>query len=74
MICCFSAISIDGIRSDQTDAAIITPAANPSNNFSNFGAICFFKKNTIAAPIEVPKKGIANIINSFIILYAPFHF
>lgn len=64
-------ISIDGISKDHTEAAIITPAANPKSNFSNFGAIRFFKKNTIAEPSDVPRKGIANIMNSDI--KAPFH-
>ena len=64
-------ISIDGISKDHTDAAIITPAANPKSIFSNFGAIRFFKKNTMAEPRDVPIKGIANIINSDI--KAPFY-
>ena len=64
-------ISIDGISKDHTDAAIITPAANPKSIFSNFGAIRFFKKNTMAEPRDVPIKGIANIMNSDI--KAPFY-
>ena len=56
---------------DHTDAAIITPAANPKSIFSNFGAIRFFKKNTMAEPRDVPIKGIANIMNSDI--KAPFY-
>ena len=64
-------ISIDGISKDHTDAAIITPAANHKSIFSNFGAIRFFKKNTIAEPRDVPTKGIANIMNSDI--KAPFY-
>ena len=47
---CVSAISIAGIRSDHTEAAIITPAANPSNNFCIIGLISFFNKNTKAEP------------------------
>lgn len=47
---CSVAISIDGIKSDHTDAAIITPAANPSSNFSIFLFILFFIKNTIPEP------------------------
>ena len=58
---CFSAISIDGIISDHTDAAIITPEANPSKNFWNFSLILFLVKKTIAEPKEVPKNGIKSI-------------
>lgn len=47
---CSVAISIDGINKDHTDAAIITPAANPSSNFSIFLFILFFIKNTIPEP------------------------
>ena len=43
--------------SDQMDAAIITPEANPSNNFCIFGLISFFKRKTIAAPSDVPING-----------------
>ena len=50
-------MSIDGSRSDHTEAAIITPEANPNSSFCNHGAISRRSKNTIAAPSEVPKKG-----------------
>ena len=33
IIFCSFAISIEGIKSDQTDAAIITPDANPNSAF-----------------------------------------
>ena len=59
---CSFAISIDGIINDHTDAAIITPDANPNNNFSTFRLNLFFIKNTIADPKVVPKNGIANPI------------
>ena len=36
---CSSAISIAGIIKDQTEAAIITPEANPNNVFSTLGFI-----------------------------------
>ena len=52
------AISIAGIRSDHTDAAIITPDANPSNSFCTFSFISFRIKNTIAEPNVVPANGI----------------
>ncbi len=55
---CSSAISIDGIRRDHTDAAIITPDANPNKNFSTFLFISSFIRKTIAEPIVVPMNGI----------------
>lgn len=55
--------SIDGIRSDHTDAAIITPDANPSSNFSVFALTLSRIKNTVSAPSVVPANGISNIIN-----------
>ncbi len=55
---CSPAISIAGIKSDQIDAAIITPDANPNNTFSIFLFNLFFIKKTIAEPKVVPKKGI----------------
>ena len=45
-----SAISIDGIIKDQTDAAIITPAANPKKTFWTFVLTFFLKIKTTAAP------------------------
>ena len=55
---CSVAMSIEGIKSDHTDAAIITPDANPSNTFSTRLSIPFFIKNTIAEPRVVPSNGI----------------
>ena len=63
---CSSDISMAGISSDQTDAAIMTPDAKPSSNFPSFASISFFMKKTIADPRTVPRKGIAIIIKSFI--------
>ena len=57
---CSCAKSIEGIKRDHTDAAIITPDANPKSVFSNPLFILFFIKNTIADPSVVPIKGIAN--------------
>ena len=53
-------------NSDQTDAAIITPAAKPKKIFCNTGDISFLKKKTIDAPSTVarhvaPVPMIANI-------------
>ena len=42
----------------QMDAAAMTPAANPFKRVSRRGFKSFFRKNTQAAPREVPKKGI----------------
>ena len=64
----FSIISIDGINNDHTDAAIITPDANPNKIFSTFLFISFFIKNTIAAPSVVPINGITKPKNICIIL------
>ena len=53
-----SHIFIDGIKSDQTDAATITPDANPKSVFWMIGFNSFFKKKTQAAPAVVPTNGI----------------
>lgn len=47
---CSVAMLIDGINNDHTEADIITPPANPSNNFSILLFILFFIINTIAEP------------------------
>jgi len=60
------AISIEGIKRDHTDAAIITPDAKPNKTFSIFLFILFFIKNTIPAPNVVPKNGIASPKNTSI--------
>lgn len=72
----FSAISIAGINSDQIEAAIMTPAANPSKIFSIFPCNLFFIKKTIADPNVVPTKGINkpntifNVIHSSMVVYS----
>ena len=53
------AISSEGISSDHTEAAIITPDAKPSSAFCSQDFICPFRKNTIAAPSVVPSMGIS---------------
>ena len=58
---------IDGISSDQTEAAIITLAAKPSRDFSVLGDILSFNRNTIAEPREVPTKGMNSVIKVVII-------
>ena len=53
-----AAISIDGISSDHTDAATITPDAKPNSDFCSLGDMSFFMKNTKAEPSIVPSSGI----------------
>ena len=48
-------IFIAGISSDHTDAATITPEANPNSNFCTLDDILSFMKKTNAAPSMVPK-------------------
>ena len=52
-------ISIDGSSNDHTDAAIITPAANPNNDFCSSSDICCFVKKTIAEPRTMPTIGMS---------------
>ena len=53
-------ISIAGISSDHTDAATITPEANPNKDFCSLSDISPFIKNTKAEPSMVPSSGISN--------------
>lgn len=50
-------ISKLGMRSDHTDAAIITPDAKPKSNLRTQSFMPPRSKNTIAAPIMVPMNG-----------------
>ena len=50
------ASSIAGMSKLQTDAAIMTPAANPRNIFCIPTLTSFLKKKTIAAPKVVIRK------------------
>ena len=59
-------ISIDGMRSDHTEAATITPDANPRSSFSTCGFILLRIRKTMAAPSEVPAKGIIRPIAVYI--------
>ena len=54
----FSDCDIAGSRSDQIDAAIITPEANPIKDFCSCSLMLFLIKKTIAEPSVVPMKGI----------------
>ena len=62
-----STISIDGINSDHTDAATITPDAKPNNVFCSLADISPFMKNTKAEPSIVPSNGINRPIINIII-------
>ncbi len=53
-----SAILMAGIKRDQTEAAIMTPEANPKRLFCTFCRIWPIIKNTQAAPAVVPINGI----------------
>lgn len=55
-------ISIPGISNDQTEAATITPEANPNRIFCSRSGISFFIKKTKADPSAVPRKGIIKAI------------
>ncbi len=50
-------ISIEGISSDHTEAATITPAAKPVSPFCTCGAMPRRIMNTHAEPSAVPKNG-----------------
>lgn len=52
-----SHIFIEGISKDHTEAAIITPEANPNNSFCVLTGMASFMKNTKEDPISVPEKG-----------------
>lgn len=52
-----SLISMAGMSNDHTEAATITPEANPRKAFCTHGFSSFFTKNTQAAPSVVPIKG-----------------
>ena len=53
-------ISIDGISSDHTLAATITPLAKPSSVFCRRSGISFRMKKTNADPSIVPARGSNN--------------
>ena len=56
---CCSAMSMAGIISDQTEAAIITPEAKPSSSRCRPGFTPPFRKNTKQEPNAVPRNGIS---------------
>ena len=68
-----SHISMAGISKDHTEAATMTPAANPVNILCILPPICFFRKKTQAAPAVVPKKGIRRPATILILMkHSPF--
>ena len=50
-----------GIINDHTDAATITPDANPNMNFCIHAGMSRFMRNTKAAPNAVPSNGIRSV-------------
>jgi hypothetical protein len=50
--------------SDQTEAATITPEANPSRTFCTSAGISRFMKNTKADPRAVPRNGIRRAVKT----------
>ena len=57
----------------RTEAATMTPEANPNKVFCTKSGICFFIRKTQAAPKVVPAKGNNNpMISPSIILYLSF--
>ena len=56
-----SPIFMAGIINDHTDAATITPDANPNRIFCINAGISRFMRNTKEAPNAVPRKGIRSV-------------
>ena len=50
------ALSMEGMSKDQTEAAIITPAAKPKKALWRRSGISFLKKKTMADPAAVMEK------------------
>ena len=63
-----SELSNAGCKRLQKDAATITPAANPVNIRLSLSDISFLRKNTIAAPSDVPINGIKIPITIFAVI------
>ena len=62
-----ASISMAGIRSDQTDAATITPEAKPNKVFCSRIDISPRMKNTKAEPSIVPRNGMRRPANCIIL-------
>ena len=66
-----SPMSMAGIINDQTEAATITPEANPSRIFCVNAGMSRFIRNTKAAPKVVPRNGIRSVAKTgFMILFS----
>ena len=63
-----SSISMAGMSSDHTEAATITPEANPSSAFCSLTGISPFIRNTKAEPSIVPSRGISNPVVSIVVV------
>ena len=61
--------SIEGIISDHTDAATITPAAKPSNALLSCDATLCRVNSTAEAPNTVPRNGIMRMVSRFILCF-----
>ena len=61
---------MDGMMSDQTDAATITPEAKPSRIFCIRGGISRFMKKTKADPKAVPRNGIKRAVMTGLVFMA----
>ena len=59
---------MDGISSDHTDAATITPDAKPSNVFCSRTDISPLMKNTKAEPSIVPSNGIRSPMINVVVI------
>jgi hypothetical protein len=64
--------SIDGTRRLHTDAATMTPEANPVSARSTCRPILFFIRKTQADPRDVPRKGTINPIKIPLFISPPF--
>ena len=65
--------SIAGMSSDHTEAATITPEANPSRAFCRRTGMSCFMKKTNAEPSIVPKSGMRRPIRFTIGSFTMYH-
>lgn len=64
-----ASISIAGMSSDHTEAATITPEANPNSVFCTRGDISSFIKKTNAEPNIVPSSGINSPMINVVVIF-----
>lgn len=60
-------ISIEGMSSDHTDAATMTPEAKPNSDLLTLSGSSLRMKNTSAAPRTVPAKGMRRMDSNVVI-------